>query len=86
MKEHTGSKLIVIDPKNQCELVIHVNDNATMEEVKKAINHENTCAVQKGYKAEQWLICKQDFHSVYDDNGQFISSEMRTIGLELYPV
>ena len=85
MKEYTGSKLIVLEPKNQCELVIHVDDYATIDEVRKAIDHENAHAVEQGYTAKQWLICKREFHSVYEDNGQFVSSEMRTVGLELYP-
>lgn len=57
----------------------------TLESVRADIDRANARAIEKGYKAEQWIIIHKELYTCYDDDGNFMASEEHCHAVEVYP-
>ena len=57
----------------------------TIEEVREEIDRSNARALERGYKAEPWLITFVEVYTYYTDDGVFVKREETEEALEAYP-
>ena len=82
MKRFEGESYDTIAVKGHHRLAVN---GETLESVRADIDKSNTRAIEKGYKAEQWIIIHKEWYTCYDDDGNFMASEEHCHAVEVYP-
>lgn len=57
----------------------------TLESTRDEIDRANKRAIERGYKAEQWIITHQEWYRFFDNDGNFVKSEEYEQAIEIYP-
>lgn len=86
MKRHGSDGYIVRRLSGNGGLCTNPKSELSIEVTRELIDDRNKRAVERGYKAEQFLICYYELVNWYDDSDErFIKSEYNVQAIEVYP-
>ena len=85
MRVYTDYRFVVKALSGNGELITYPGCNKTLYDVRKTIDYENQRAVQNGWKASQWYICREDYYKEFDDDDHFVCEKSSIRRIELYP-
>jgi len=82
MKRFEGDRFNTMAIKGHSRLCV---SGDTLESTREEIDRTNKRAIERGYKAEQWIITHQEWYRYFDDDGNFVKSEEYEQAIEIYP-
>ena len=82
MKRFEGDRFDTMAIKGHYRL--HVIGDS-LESTRAEIDEANKRAIEKGYKAEQWIITHKEWYRLEDDDGNFVRAEEYEQAIEIYP-
>ena len=82
MKRYEGDRFNTMAIKGHHRLCVNGD---TLESTRAEIDEANKRAIERGYKAEQWIITHQEWYRLEDDDGNFVRAEEYEQAIEIYP-